>query len=71
MSNYCVECRPLAIRQKKEITETLEKMVKDWEEGLGPDDKSLYSLGLRRALDIINTTMEEDDVIRPDKENHE
>jgi hypothetical protein len=38
--------------------DTLREMIQDWEEGLGEHDKSLYSLGLRRALDIIEETLE-------------
>jgi hypothetical protein len=31
----------------------LEQMVKDWEESMGDDDKSFYTLGIRRAIDVI------------------
>ncbi len=31
----------------------LEQMVKDWEESMGDDDKTLYTLGLRRAIDVL------------------
>lgn len=57
---YCANCLPLAIRQTAVVVETLEQMVKDWETGLGPDDKSLYSLGIRRSLDIIKEHLEGD-----------
>lgn len=33
--------------------ETLEEMVADWERVMEDDDKTLYSLGLRRAVDVI------------------
>ena len=32
----------------------LETMVKEWEETMGDSDQSLYSLGLRRAIDVLN-----------------
>lgn len=31
----------------------VKKMIKEWELIMSEDDKSLYSLGLRRALDIF------------------
>jgi hypothetical protein len=31
----------------------LEQMVKDWEASMGEDDKSFYTLGIRRAIDVI------------------
>lgn len=36
-----------------DIDQQLVKMVKDWEEKMGEDDKTLYTLGVRRALDIV------------------
>lgn len=48
-SEYCAECTPKVYR----VVETLHEMVKEWEAGMGEHDKSLYSLGLRRAIDII------------------
>lgn len=35
------------------LVETLVKMIKDWEVEV-PDDSSLYTLGLRRAIDVVN-----------------
>jgi hypothetical protein len=32
----------------------LESMVREWEETMGDEDKSFYSLGLRRAIDVLN-----------------
>lgn len=32
---------------------TLEDMIKEWEEVMDSGDNSLYSLGLRRAVDIV------------------
>jgi hypothetical protein len=29
-------------------------MVREWEETMGDEDKSFYSLGLRRAIDVLN-----------------
>jgi hypothetical protein len=34
--------------------EQIQAMVIDWENNMGDDDKSFYSLGLRRAIDIIS-----------------
>lgn len=31
----------------------LEQMVKDWEATMGEDDKTFYTLGIRRAIDVI------------------
>jgi hypothetical protein len=31
----------------------LATLTRDWEEAMGKDDKSLYTLGLRRAIDLI------------------
>lgn len=38
---------------RKEKTDTLKQMLADWELEV-PDDDSLYPLGLRRAIDVIN-----------------
>jgi len=35
------------------LVEELTKMIKDWEAEI-PDDASLYTLGLRRAIDVVN-----------------
>ncbi len=35
------------------IENQLTELIKDWEEKMSDDDKTLYSLGLRRALDIV------------------
>jgi len=53
VSNFCPMCMPTVVT----ITETLQEMVKEWEAGMGEDDKSLYSLGLRRAIDIIENNV--------------
>jgi len=31
----------------------LEQMVKDWEASMGEDDKTFYTLGIRRAIDVL------------------
>jgi hypothetical protein len=36
-----------------DIDQQLLGLIKDWEERMGDDDKTLYSLGVRRAQDII------------------
>lgn len=35
------------------LVTALADLVKDWEQAMGPDDKSLYTLGLRKAIDLI------------------
>lgn len=37
----------------KSIENQLTELIKDWEEKMSDDDKTLYSLGLRRALDVV------------------
>jgi hypothetical protein len=37
-------------------TDKLQEMIKTWEDSIGSEDGSLYSLGLRRAVDIITDT---------------
>lgn len=37
----------------KKIEDAIVLLIKDWEEKMGEDDKTLYSLGLRRALDVV------------------
>jgi len=37
----------------KSIEDQLTELIKDWEEKMSDDDKTLYSLGLRRALDVV------------------
>ena len=39
-------------KNEKEIVETLTRMINDWEIEIS-EDTSLYSLGLRRAIDIV------------------
>lgn len=36
-----------------QIIDLLESMIKDWEQTFEEEDKTLYSLGLRRAIDKI------------------
>ena len=38
---------------QRAITGELTGMIKEWEDKLADDDKSLYSLGLRHARDIV------------------
>lgn len=35
-----------------DVEEEIQSLIKDWESKM-EDDKSLYSLGLRRALDVV------------------
>lgn len=39
---------------KKSITSQLNLMIAEWEESMGETDQTFYSLGLRRAIDIIS-----------------
>lgn len=48
----------------------LRKMIDDWE-GVDPDDKTLYTLGLRRAIDIVNGTYVDPLADRPKGEDAE
>lgn len=43
-----------------EVVEVLQGMVKDWEETMGDDDKSFYTLGIRRSIDIITAESAEE-----------
>ncbi len=36
-----------------DIDQQLVNLVKEWEDKMGDDDKTLYTLGVRRALDIV------------------
>lgn len=35
------------------LIETISSLIVDWEEAMGSEDKSFYTLGLRRVIDII------------------
>lgn len=52
-----IEYYPLIVNAfdswRKEKTDTLKQMMTEWELEV-PGDDSLYSLGLRRAIDVIN-----------------
>ena len=37
----------------EELIEELVKKIKDWEDTMGEDDKSLYTLGIRQAVDVL------------------
>lgn len=39
-------------RIEDDLVDELTKMIKDWETEV-PDDSTLYTLGLRRAIDLI------------------
>lgn len=44
---------------QSQVIDSLKEMIDKWEESMGDDDDSLYSLGLRRAIDVItNETAE-------------
>jgi hypothetical protein len=36
-----------------DIDQQLSNLVRDWEEKMGDEDKTLYTLGIRRAQDIV------------------
>ena len=37
----------------EDLIETLVGKIKDWEDTMGEDDKSLYTLGIRQAVDVL------------------
>lgn len=39
---------------KEQTLAQLQHMALDWEETMGEGDKTLYSLGIRRAMDVIS-----------------
>ena len=36
------------------VTAQITSMISEWESSMGEDDKTFYSLGLRRAIDVIS-----------------
>ena len=36
-----------------ELIKTLVGKIQDWEDTMGEDDKSLYTLGIRQAVDVL------------------
>lgn len=44
------------------------QMIDEWEQGIDPTDKTLYSLALRRALDLVTGV---DSVDNSEEENNE
>ena len=43
-----------AIKNREDsLVERLATLTREWETAMGPEDKSLYTLGLRRAIDLI------------------
>lgn len=38
---------------KEDVVHEINKLITNWEETMGDSDQSFYSLGLRRAIDII------------------
>jgi hypothetical protein len=48
------EAKRVAVaKREEEIIEMMQEMVNQWEADLGDDDRTLYSLGLRRAIERI------------------
>lgn len=37
----------------EKLIKALVEKIKDWEEAMGEDDKSLYTLGIRQAVDVL------------------
>ena len=37
----------------EELIKTLVGKIKDWEDTMGENDKSLYTLGIRQAVDVL------------------
>lgn len=38
---------------RSDVITQLENMVQEWESSMGADDKTFYSLGIRRAIDVV------------------
>jgi hypothetical protein len=66
MTHFCVqpvvkrsnveedEAKRVAVaKREEEIIGMMQEMVDQWEADLGDDDRTLYSLGLRRAIERI------------------
>jgi hypothetical protein len=43
----------MASENHEELIKTLIGKIKDWEDAMGEDDKSLYTLGIRQAVDVL------------------
>ena len=39
---------------KNDLLSKIKVMIKDWEDAMGDDDKTYYSLALRRVYDMID-----------------
>jgi hypothetical protein len=37
----------------EDLIKTLVQKIQDWEDTMGEDDKSLYTLGIRQAVDVL------------------
>jgi hypothetical protein len=44
---------PVIEEWRSDVIVEMERLIKDWETNMGDDDKTFYSLGLRRAIDIV------------------
>lgn len=40
-------------RRETYLVERMAELVRDWESSMGDEDKSLYTLGIRRAIDVV------------------
>jgi hypothetical protein len=40
-------------KANEEVIKALVKKIKDWEDTMGDDDKSLYTLGMRQTVDVL------------------
>lgn len=48
----CPNCQELS-EWKSQVEEKLKNIIKIWETKMGDEDKTLYTLGVRRSLDIV------------------
>jgi hypothetical protein len=39
--------------KNEDLIKTLVQKIQDWEDTMGEDDKSLYTLGIRQAVDVL------------------
>ena len=53
----------------EQTTNTLRRMVVEWEAAMGENDRSFYSLGLRRAIDAVTGRSFLEDLPLPPRED--
>lgn len=51
-----------------ELKADIMQMIAEWEEGIDPSDKTLYSLALRRVMDLITGVSSVDNSVEEENE---